>query len=208
MSRIGLFGGSFNPIHLGHVLAGHAAAEAVGLDSVWLMPCSVSPFKCGRAELASGEERLEMVRLAAADDPLFEPCGLEVERGGVSYSFDTVCLLRERYPDDQFTFILGADSLRDLSHWHRIGELVSLCSFATVARPGTDVSELNAALASFAPDVRDRLLAGLIPGRLCDVSSSEVRRRIAEGQSIRYLVSPAVEAYIRARGLYGATKEE
>ncbi len=208
MRRIGLFGGTFNPIHLGHMMVGRAAAEAFGLDAVWLMPCSVSPFKRGRTELADGEDRLAMVRLAAAEDPLFAPCGLEVERGGVSYSYDTVAALRGRFPDDRFFFILGADSLRELSHWHRAADLVSLCTFITIERPGTDERALAEGLAPFPEDIRERLLAGVVKGRLCDISSSDVRRRIAEGESIRYLVCPAVEAYIRSRGLYGVLKEE
>ena len=207
MGHIGILGGTFNPIHLGHLFVGRAAAEAFGLDAVLLLPCSVSPFKCGRPGQATGEDRLAMVRLSAEGDPLFEPCAMDVERGGVSYAIDTVKALRAQRPGDRFSFVVGMDSLRELSHWHRVGEMLTLCDVITVERPGIDRGVAEAELA-FPPEVRARLLAGIIRGRMCDISSSEIRRRIAEGKSIRYLVCPAVEAYIRSRGLYAASKEE
>lgn len=209
MKHMGILGGTFNPIHLGHLLIGRAAAEAFDLDSVLLVPCNVSPFKYGVPGLATGADRLEMVRRSVEGDPLFEICALDLERGGVSYAIDTVKALRESNPQDRFSFIIGMDALRELSHWHRIDEMLTLCDFITVGRPGVDVPVTAAALA-FPDEVRTRLLAQMIQGRLCDISSSEIRRRIAEGRSIRYLVCPAVEAYIRDRGLYAATdkKEE
>lgn len=207
MRHVGILGGTFNPIHLGHLFLGHAAAEAFALDRVLLVPCSVSPFKVGVAGLATGADRLEMVRLSAEDDALFEPCALDLERGGVSYALDTVKSLRERFPDDRFSFIVGMDSLRELSHWYRIDEMLSLCDVITVQRPGVDLPVDESALA-FPPEVRQRLLSRVIQGRLCDISSSEIRRRIAEGRSIRYLVCPAVEAYIRNRGLYVGSVEK
>jgi len=206
MGKTGILGGTFNPIHLGHLLIGQAAAEAFGLDKVLLLPCNVSPFKVNSSGLASGEDRLEMVRLSAAGDPLFEPCALDLQRGGVSYALDTVRVLRERHPEEAFSFIIGMDSLRELSHWHRVGEMLKLCEVITVERPGLDVRVTADAL-DFPADVRDKLLANVIRGRSFDVSSSEIRRRIAEGKTIRYLVCPEVEQYIRARGLYVATKE-
>lgn len=206
MGRTGILGGTFNPIHLGHLLIGQAAAEAFGLDKVLLLPCNVSPFKLGSSGLASGADRLEMVRLSAADDPLFEPCALDLERGGVSYAIDTVQALRERQPAEAFSFIIGMDALRELSHWHRIREMLKVCEVLTVERPGLDVRVAADSL-DFPADVRGTLLANVIRGRSFDVSSSEIRRRIAEGKTIRYLVCPEVEHYIRARGLYGATKE-
>lgn len=206
MRRIGILGGTFNPIHLGHLFVGRSAAEAFGLDAVLLAPCNVSPFKCGQPGQASAADRLEMVRLCAAEDPLFEACAIDLERGGVSYAVDTVRILRERSPGDRFFFIVGMDALRELHHWRRIEEMLALCDVVTVERPGCDAASAID-LSPFAPAERERLRAGIVRGRLFDVSSSEIRRRIAEGESIRYLVCPAVEAYIRARGLYVATKE-
>jgi nicotinate-nucleotide adenylyltransferase len=207
MKHIGILGGTFNPIHLGHLFVGRAAAEAFGLESVLLMPCSVSPLKCGVPGLATGADRLEMVRLSVSGDPLLQPSGLDLERGGVSYAIDTVKALRERRPHDRFSFIIGTDALRELHHWHKIDEMLTLCDFIIVARPGVD-APLAAEALPFPDDVRARLLGGVIRGRLCDISSTEIRRRIAEGRSIRYLVCPAVEAYIRDRGLYAATDKK
>ena len=201
MRTTGILGGTFNPIHLGHLLMAQAAAEAFGLERVLFMPCQVSPFKVGSTDLASGGERLEMVRLSVAGNPLFEPCALDLERGGISYAVESVRLLRQRFPEDRFSFIIGMDALRELSHWHKVDEMLTLCEVITVERPGFD-RPLAAEELAFPDEVRQRLLAKLVRGRLFDISSSEVRRRIAEGRSIRYLVCPAVEAYIRTHGLY------
>jgi len=207
MRQVGIFGGTFNPIHLGHLLIGRAAAEAFGLDAVLLLPCNVSPFKCGQSGQATGADRLEMIRLSVEGDPLFEPCALDLERGGISYAIDTVKALQKRHPQDRFSFIVGTDALRELDHWHKIDEMLTLCDFISVERPGADAAVIVDRLA-FSQEVRERLVARLVRGRLCDISSSEIRRRIAEGKSIRYLVCPAVETYIRSRGLYAATTEE
>ncbi|HRR34022.1 MAG TPA: nicotinate-nucleotide adenylyltransferase [Kiritimatiellia bacterium] len=199
--RLGILGGSFNPIHIGHLLIGCAAAEAFQLDRVMLMPCAVSPFKVGASDLASGADRLEMVRRSIAGDPLFDVSDLELARGGVSYAVETVRALHDRYPEAQLFFIIGGDSLRELSRWHKVNEMLTLCDVITVQRPGVTL-ELDEALAPFPETVRDRLRQHTIHGRTCEVSSSEIRRRIAEGRSIRYLVCLEVEAYIRERGLY------
>lgn len=206
MRRVGILGGTFNPIHLGHLFAGAAAAEAFDLDAVLLTPCSVSPFKCGQACQATGPDRLEMVRRVAEEDPRFEACSVDLDRGGVSYAVETVLALRARWPDDRFFFIVGMDALRELHHWRRVDEMLTLCDVITVERPGWDEVPTEE-LSAFARAVRDRLRTGIIRGRRFDVSSSEIRRRIAAGASIRYLVTPSVEAYIRWRGLYVSAKE-
>lgn len=207
MRQVGIFGGTFNPIHLGHLLIGRAAAEAFGLDTVVLLPCNVSPFKCGQPGQATGTDRFEMVRLSVAGDPLFAPCALDLERGGISYAIDTVQALQKKFPQDRFSFIIGTDALRELDHWYKIDEMLTLCDFIAVERPGVDAAAIIDHLA-FPQEVRERLVARVVKGRLFDISSSEIRRRIAEGKSIRYLVCPAVETYIRSRGLYAATMEE
>jgi nicotinate-nucleotide adenylyltransferase len=206
MGGIGIFGGSFNPIHIGHLLAGRAAAEAFGLDRVLLLPCWVSPFKRARLDLADGRDRLEMVRLSVSGEALFEPCALDVERGGVSYAIETVSALRQRYQRERLFFIMGMDALRELPRWHRVGDMLELCDVITLCRPGVD-EPLREGDLDFPPALSARLLSRIVHGRMCDVSSSEIRRRIAEGRSIRYLVTDAVEAYIRTRKLYTQTEE-
>ena len=205
-AHIGILGGTFNPIHIGHLVIGRAAAEAAGMDRVLLLPCAVSPFKVGIRGMAPGTDRLEMVRRSVAGDPLFEPCALELERGGVSYAVESVRALRALYPGARLSFIIGGDSLRELGHWHQIDELLGLCEVVAVRRPGVEVPACASEL-PFPRPVAERLLANVVQGRPCEVSSTEIRRRIAEGRSIRYLVSPAVEAYIRERGLYAAGNE-
>lgn len=203
--RLGILGGSFNPVHVGHLLIGCAAADAFQLDRVLLLPCSVSPFKVGATDLATGPDRLEMVRRSVAGDPLFEASDLDLARGGVSYAVESVRTLRARYPEAHLFFIIGGDSLRELSHWHKIDEMLALCDVITVQRPGVTLA-LDEALAPFPEAVRARLRRHTVRGRACEVSSTEIRRRIAEGRSIRYLVCPEVEAYIRERGLYAVGK--
>ena len=202
MKRIGILGGSFNPIHLGHLFIGVSAAEAFSLDRVLLMPCTVSPFKVGEAGLLSGEERLRLVEAAIRGDSLFQPCDIELRRGGVSYAVDSVRTLCGQDPDARYFFIIGMDSLLGLSRWHEVNELLSLCEIITVARPGTPLPEVGEL--GFPVETAQKLLKNVIQGRLCDISSSEIRRRIAEGRSIRYLVPDAVEKEIRAKGYYAA----
>lgn len=206
MSHFGIYGGSFNPIHLGHLLVAQSVCEACKLDRVLFMPCNVSPLKFGARDLAAGRDRLEMVRLSVDGCESFEPSGLDLERGGVSYALDTVRALKSSRPEDRLSFIIGMDSLRELSHWHRIDEMLELCDVITVERPGVDVP-LGAGDLPFPERVRERLLANIVRGRHCEISSTEIRRRIAEGRSIRYLVHPAVENYILSRGLYAHQKE-
>jgi len=201
MMRVGIFGGSFNPIHNGHLLAAQAVFEAAGLDKVLLVPSQVSPFKRGAQDVAAGAARMEMVRLAVGGDARFEPCGLELARGGVSYAIDTVRQLQAQHPGTRFSFVVGMDALRDLHLWHQADELVALCEVITVQRPGFDVMLAPQEL-GFPLDVSRRLLDRVIHGRLCEISSSEIRQRMASGLPIRYLVPPVVEAYIRANGLY------
>jgi len=200
MERVGILGGTFDPVHLGHLLLAQTVREQCGLDRVLLMPCCTPPHKaCGTQ--ATAEARLAMVRLAVADDPALGVCTLEFERGGISYAVDTLRAFRARQPDAEPFFIMGMDSLRELHLWHRVEELLTLCAFVIVERPGVDRPLAPGDLELPFP-WPERLLGQVIRGRLCDISSREIRRRIASGLPIRYLVPPAVEAFIRERGLY------
>lgn len=206
MRRIGILGGTFNPFHLGHIFIGLSAAEAFDLDKVLVIPCAVSPFKVGEPNLLSGEERLEMIRETLKDDPLFEPCDIELKRQGISYAVDTVFSLHQRYPEDRLYFIIGMDSLMGLSRWRDAPRLLSLCEMITVSRPNIPLPDPDTL--GFPRETAEKLLKNVIQGRLCDISSSEIRRRIAQGRSIRYLVSPAVERRIVEEGLYTDTRSE
>ncbi len=135
MARLGILGGTFNPIHNGHVLMAHTAAEAFGLERVLVVPSCLPPHK----DLAGGvsaEHRLAMVRLAVDGDPLLEVETLEIDRGGVSYAIDTVRHLAGRYPGHERFFIIGIDSLLELYRWKEVGTFLTLCRVVTVDRPG------------------------------------------------------------------------
>jgi nicotinate-nucleotide adenylyltransferase len=189
-------GGTFDPIHFGHLLAAETARELCGLDEVWFIPSRTPPLKaCEPA--ASGEDRLEMVRLAIAGNPAFRALDLELRRPGISYSIDTVHELNARYPGCFFSYIIGGDRVNDLPRWHRIEELAAIASFIGVGRPGhpVDIGALPEYL---------RARVSLIPMPQLDISSSGIRGLRKEGRSFRYLVPEAVHDFILGKGLYGS----
>jgi nicotinate-nucleotide adenylyltransferase len=203
MKRIAIFGGSFNPIHNGHLLVAQAVFEAFGFDQLLLVPCQVSPFKQGQdgTVVADASQRLDMLRLAVGSDSRFDICDIEAKRQGVSYTIDTVHQLINRYPNTRFSLVMGMDSLLDLYRWRQANELVSLCDIVTVQRPGCDEVPSPSAL-HFPLEVAEKIVKNVLRGRLCDISSTEIRQRIAEGRSIRYLVPLAVEDYILQNKLW------
>ena len=197
--RIGILGGTFNPIHLGHLLIAQDAMERMKLDRVKFIPSAKPPHKTVD-KLASERDRLRMIALAIRGNTRFEVDDIEIRRGGKSYSVDTLAGLRQREPRADFYFIIGADSLRELHLWREAERLVTLCTFVTVPRPGFDPKpivdpRLNAA-------TRRRLCQHVLRGHACDIASRDIRARVASGRSIRYLVADAVHSYIRRRRLY------
>lgn len=193
MTRTGLMGGTFDPIHAGHLLAAEAAREAAGLDEVWFIPTNVPPHKPQPG--AGARERLEMVRLAIADHPAFRAEQAELDRGGVSYTVDTVAALRERYPERSFYWIVGTDMMNDLPNWHRIEELAAQVRFVCLRRQGEESEE--GALPAY---LREKLLHAPMPP--IGISSTDIRERLRGGRSIRYQVPEAVRDYIERNGLY------
>ncbi len=201
--KIGIFGGTFNPVHLGHILAAQSVREACGLDRILFVPAAMSPFKVG-ADCASAEDRLQMARLALDDDPDAEVSDVDIARGGVSYAIDTVRDIQRANPGATPYFIVGADCAAGLCHWHDALALLNECVFTIMTRPGSSLpSDEEWNLPSPWPE---RLRAQSIVGRMCDISSSEIRSRVASGRSIRNLVPRAVEDYILSHGLYRATE--
>ncbi len=187
--RIGVFGGSFDPPHVGHLLAAQDAAEALVLDLVLFVPTSTQPLKAGR-ESASAQDRLEMVRLTIGDDPRFAAESAEVERGGLSYTVDTLRALRRKWPDDaaEFVLLLGADAAAQLPHW-KDGDVIRSMAEVRVLTRG---------------EMPGRLAEGseAVPTRRVDISSTEIRERVGAGKPVRGMVTDHVAAYIAARGLY------
>jgi nicotinate-nucleotide adenylyltransferase len=192
--KIGIMGGSFDPIHSGHVLVAEHAAEEAGLDEVWFIPSHAAPHKEHKPG-ASNEDRWRMVELAIAGNPRFRAVDWELKQGGVSYSIETARMLVTAYPDDEFFWLIGADMVQYLPHWHQIEQLCELIGFIGFARPGTslDLSEL-------APTIRKRVR--IVPVPSFEVSSTDIRSRIGSGRSVRYLLPEAVWHYVKERRLY------
>ncbi|MBP1973866.1 nicotinate-nucleotide adenylyltransferase [Cohnella thailandensis] len=191
--RTGLMGGTFDPIHIGHLIAAEAAMEEAGLEEVWFIPTNTPPHKPQPG--ADGSRRRAMAAAAVADRPGFRVEALELERGGVSYTIDTVIALQEREPDREFHWIVGTDMMNDLPNWRRIEELAERISFICLGRHGEESEEA---------DLPDYLRRKIVPARMTPigVSSTDIRERKRSGRSIRYLVPQAVLDYIEGNGLY------
>jgi len=196
MMQVGIMGGTFDPIHNGHMAAADCARETLGLDEVWFIPSAVPPLKNG-APSASGEQRLAMVNLALDGEPHFRASDIELARGGVSYTIDTVSELRALYPGRSFAYIIGADRINDLARWHRIEALAAIVSFIGLERPGHAIDATR--LPAF---IREKLRIARMPQ--LDISSTDIRRRRAEGRSIRYFVPDQVYQFIVRNDLYGS----
>lgn len=192
MKRLGLFGGTFDPVHLGHLLVAQAALEELKLERIFFIPAAQSPFKPGR-ESAPAAMRLALLRLALAGNCQFEVDGQEIQRGGISYSVETVRAYAARYPTAQLFYLIGADHLLQLPKWRDAGQLATLTEFVVVPRPGE-------APAALPPPFKGTTLAGFPLG----VSASRIRERVRLGLKIDALVSPAVAEMIRNLQLYQA----
>jgi len=198
---IGILGGSFNPIHIGHLLLAQNAIDSFNLEKVLLMPCHIQPHK-DPAMLASSEHRAAMVESAIVDNLQLEMLDIEIVRGGTSYAIDSVRSISKMYPEAELFFIIGADTLPELHLWHNIYELLELCQFATLSRPGQNIEDFSPEKLNLKAPWPQKLLETVAQGRLIEISSSDIRHRVAEGMSIRYLVPAAVEMYIAEHNLY------
>ncbi|GMK48473.1 MULTISPECIES: nicotinate-nucleotide adenylyltransferase [Paenibacillus] len=194
MSKIGIMGGTFDPVHTGHLIAAEAARDGCGLDEVWFIPTYQPPLKDNEPG-ASSKLRLQMVQEALGGNPAFKVLDIELERGGMSYSIDTVLELKRRYPDKAFSYIIGSDRINDLPKWHRIEELAELITFIGLEREGTAVK-----LDELPEFLRRRVTMADMPP--IGISSTEIRSRVHAGRSIAYLVPDTVHQFIKGRGLY------
>lgn len=195
--RLGIMGGTFDPIHLGHLACAEMARDACALDGVIFLPAGNPSFKRD-VQIAPAQDRLTMCEIAVADDPHFAVSSLEVEREGVTYTVDTLEALHDRYGDAlALSFIIGTDSLLMLSKWRSARRLSELAEFVCVARPGYMADEAMLA------ELRDMgFLIRMVEAPLLDISSSEIKRRIRARQSVRYLAPLKVCEYIESKGLY------
>ena len=188
MRRLAILGGSFDPVHVAHLLAAEGVREATGAERVLLIPAARQPLK-SEGPRAPGPDRLAMLRLATADNPALVPDRIELDRGGTSWTADTLAELARREPGAALFLALGSDAYATLDRWRRADDVRRLARLVVVTRPGSEGGALP-------PDVLRVDLPRL------DVSASDIRARIARGASVRYLVPEPVRAYILERGLY------
>lgn len=199
--RIGLFGGSFDPIHLGHLLIAVHAWESLRLDQLRLVPAAHSPLKPTDSHTAA-EHRLEMVRLAVGGTPFLEVDDRELKRGGTSYTVDTLQSIHDELPEADLVLIIGSDSLASFPRWHQPERLLQLATLAVVERGGEAESDFSV-LNDFADSATiEKSLQHRVAMPQIEISSSEIRRRVAAKQAIRFQTPRAVEAYIEAHKLY------
>jgi len=199
--KIGIMGGSFDPVHLGHLIVAQDAIERLELSQVIFIPASMPPHK-QHLRLLAPEHRLNMLKLAVEADMRFSVSDIELKRGGVSYTVDTVHQLKEEYPGAELYLIIGSDTLVELDTWKDIEEIMNQCIIAAFVRPGEDIRKEIRKKIKLNEKYCDRLMNHLIETHRIEISSTEIRMRIAEGLSIRYLVPPEVEMYIYEHGLY------
>lgn len=201
MSRkIGILGGSFNPLHNGHIHLAEGFRAALGLDRVLLVPVARPPHKPGD-NMAPGVLRLRMCALAAEGRPWISPCALELARGGKSYTSETLAALRRLYPDDTLCLLMGADMFLTLEHWHDFQQIARLAVLCSTQRPGGGGAR---ELGQYARRLREAYGARCEIARLSpiDLSSTEIREKIARAESVEGLVPEGVRALIETKGLY------
>lgn len=196
--KLAVFGGTFNPIHKGHLLVAENACKTALLDRVLFMPCARPPHK-DRFDLVSDEHRLHMIREAVAGRKGFEASDLEVKRGGISYTVDTLREVRRFHPTATLFFIVGSDNFQTLNDWRDFSEILELCVFLVVERPGCPIDHAFSALSTA---WGSRLRYFVCPGSTVEISSSEIRRLLREGKNVSQFLSSAVYDYIRVHRLY------
>jgi nicotinate-nucleotide adenylyltransferase len=192
--RVGVFGGTFDPPHVGHLLVAVDALERLALDRIVLIPAGTQPLKAGEIS-ASASERLAMTRLLAGDDPRFEVDPIEIDRGGLSFMVDTLEALSERWPGAELFLLTGADVLGTFHRWRDPERVRALATLAILTRDGAGVGAASTAGFPGGPPL-------FVPTRRVDVSSTEIRARVRAGRSIRGFVPEAVAAFIGSARLY------
>ena len=218
VNLIGIYGGTFNPIHVGHLRAAEEAAEALDLSRVVFVPSATPPHKADDPEdvIAPAADRLAWVRLAIAGNPRFEASGIEVERGGASYLIDTLRELRAAIAPDELVFLVGSDAFAEMGAWRAPAELFALAHYAVMVRPPLRTGNLAAWLpelvrddVEIAPDQRSArhrrtgTWLRLVEIAGFDVSASQVRQRLRQGRSVRYLLPEPVREAVLASGAFG-----
>jgi nicotinate-nucleotide adenylyltransferase len=197
--KLGIMGGTFDPIHNGHLATVEFVRKKLGLEKVLFIPAYVAPHKIG-GEFAPADERYKMTELAINSNPYLELSDMELRRQGVSYTYDTVVALQEQYGSEyELFFIIGADSVAELASWHRVREIMQVCTFVAATRPGFALT-VDKVIETFGDLGEKRILWVDTPE--VDISSTEIRERVKKGHSIKELVPKAVAEYIQQKDLY------
>ena len=196
---LGILGGTFDPIHIGHLRMAEHVFQSMDLEKIIFIPAYVPPHKLGQ-DFAPAQDRYAMTKLAVADNPHFIVSDMELKRSGVSYTIDTIRQLHNLYPDKELHFIIGADSVAQLHTWHNIEEMLELTRFVAVWRPGYE-DAMDELVRHLGEGAKQRVL--LLDTPVYDISSTEIRTRIRQGASLAGFVPKAVENYIYEHGLYG-----
>jgi nicotinate-nucleotide adenylyltransferase len=196
--RLGIYGGTFDPVHYGHLLLAEQCREQLRLDAVWFMPAAVPPHKQD-AGISSGRDRLAMLELATAGHPALQVSDRELRRGGTSYTVETLTELRAEDPQRELYLLIGGDSLAELPTWRQPQRILELAIVAAVNR-GRAAPDLAAVQGVLGATAAERIVLVSMPA--IDLSATDMRRRAADGRSLRYMTPRAVEEYIRDAGLY------
>ena len=202
--RIGVFGGSFDPVHIGHLWIAEAALESLRLAEIRWIPAAVSPLK-PLGPVASAEQRLQMLRLAVSGCEEYIVDDREIRRGELSYTVDTMEELRAEFPETEIVMIIGSDSFAEIRRWHDPQRLLRLALPAVVQRVGWEVPDFSVLEGLVDQDRIEQIRHCLIPMPLIELSSREMRSRVAHGRSVRFRTPRAVEALIKAEGIYRPT---
>lgn len=201
--RLGIYGGTFDPVHYGHLLLAESCREQCRLDRVWFMPAAVPPHKQG-VTVSDAAVRIELLQLAIGGHEAFAVSTLEIDRGGVSFTIDTLAAIHEREPGAELFLLMGADTLEDLPNWREPRRVLELATPAVVHRAGGAGPRFEAIATFVAPERLAAIKASQVEMPAIGLSSTEIRRRVAEGRSIRYMTPRAVEMGIATRRLYSS----
>jgi nicotinate-nucleotide adenylyltransferase len=196
--QIGIFGGTFDPVHLGHLILAETAREAASLDEVWFVPAFMAPHKQGQRSTPA-RERIDMLRLALAGHSQFRINDLEIRRRGPSFTVETLQELKSQHPDDEFLLLIGGDSLADFPTWRDPQRILELVRLVAVNR-GRDPLNVEGAMKSLGNGLEDRIITVEMPA--VDLSATEIRQRCRTGKSIRSWTPRAVELFIHQHRLY------
>jgi len=204
-SKIVLFGGTFDPVHLGHTRVAAHARKHIGAEKIVLVPAKRSPLK-GFMPRVADEDRLAMIVLATRDDPAVQVSDCEVKMPAPSYTLDTIRMFEARHPRSEFYWLVGADGVDDLRLWHNITDLLDACNICTMYRAGYAKPDFGKYEAIWGPQRVKKLQRNVIATPLVEISSTVVRKRIAEGKDVSEMLHPAVVQYIEQHNLYADTQ--